>query len=223
MPVNILLADDHEVVRQGLRTILTARPEWFICGEAQNGQEAVDFTAKLKPDIVILDITMPVMSGLEALQKITSLNYLGTHVLIFTMHESKSLAKAVRQAGARGCVLKSRAAQDLIRAIDALLEGGTFWGPGMAPEPGEAEPPKGRSLLLRAALISHSKLPLQSVCAPTRSPQLARNNVLFGVSRRRLQLTRPIRSWRTRSADCWSIKLPFSSKRWAALLTITSG
>jgi DNA-binding NarL/FixJ family response regulator len=154
MPVNILLADDHEVVRQGLRSILNARPEWIICGEAQNGQEAIDFTAQLKPDIVILDITMPVMSGLEALQKISDLHYSGTHVLIFTMHESKSLAKAVRKAGARGCVLKSRAAQDLIRAIDALIEGGTFWGPGLGPEPDEAGPSQGRGILLRVALVS---------------------------------------------------------------------
>src|SRR5207248_10600611 len=90
---------------QGLRSILNVRPEWQICGEAENGQQAIDLTNELKPDILILDITMPVMSGLEAVQKITDL-HLNTRVLIFTMHESRSLVKAVRKAGARGCVLK---------------------------------------------------------------------------------------------------------------------
>jgi two-component system nitrate/nitrite response regulator NarL len=150
MPVNILLVDDHEVVRQGLRSILNVRPGWQICGEAENGQQAIDLTGELKPDIVILDITMPVMSGLEAVQKITDL-HLNTRVLIFTMHESRSLVKAVRKAGACGCVLKSRAAHDLIRAVEALLEGGTFWGPGFAPEPDEPQS-KGQNLLLRCAL-----------------------------------------------------------------------
>ena len=150
MPVNILLADDHEVVRQGLRTILNVRPAWQICGEAENGQQAIDLTGQLKPDIVILDITMPVMSGLEAVQKITDL-HLNTRVLIFTMHDSRSLVNAVRKAGARGCVLKSRAARDLIRAIETLLEGGTFWGPGLAPE-GDDSRPRGHNLLFRCAL-----------------------------------------------------------------------
>jgi DNA-binding NarL/FixJ family response regulator len=128
MPVRILLADDHEVVRQGLRTILRARPEWEIVGEAENGQEAIDAVRQFKPDVIILDITMPVMSGLEATQAICNLR-LGTHILIFTMHDSKSLVKAVRKAGADGYVLKSRAARDLIRAVETMLGGGTFFGP----------------------------------------------------------------------------------------------
>jgi DNA-binding NarL/FixJ family response regulator len=138
MPINILIADDHEVVRQGLRTILKAKPEWQICAEAENGKEAVEYVAGLKPDLVILDVTMPTMSGLEAAEEIAKLG-LNTRVLIFTMHDSGSLAKAVRKAGARGIVLKSRAARDLIRAIEAILGGGTFWGPGVA---AEAEDPK---------------------------------------------------------------------------------
>lgn len=150
MPVNILLADDHEVVRQGLRSILKVRPGWEICGEAENGRQAVDLAAQLNPDIVILDITMPVMSGLEAVQEISAINP-ATRVLIFTMHESKSLVKAVRKAGARGCVLKSRAARDLIRAIETLLEGGTFWGPGLDPDPDQSSS-KGHNLLFRRAL-----------------------------------------------------------------------
>lgn len=147
MAVRILLADDHEVVRQGLRTILRARPDWEIVGEAENGQQAIDCVRDLRPDVVILDITMPVMSGLEATQAICNLR-VGTHVLIFTMHDSKSLVKAVRKAGADGYVLKSRAARDLIRAVEAMLGGGTFFGPedGMTTE--ETEKSKGGNLLL---------------------------------------------------------------------------
>ncbi len=71
MPVRILIADDHEVVRQGIRTILSARPEWEICGEAVNGQEAIRLAGELRPDAIIMDITMPVMSGLEAARQMT--------------------------------------------------------------------------------------------------------------------------------------------------------
>ncbi len=147
MAVTILLADDHEVVRQGLRTILKARPEWEIIAEAENGRQAIDAVRKFKPDVVILDITMPVMSGLEATQAICGLR-LGTHILIFTMHDSKSLVKAVRKAGADGYVLKSRAARDLIKAIEAMLGGGTFFGPENGPEGDGTEQQKGKNLLL---------------------------------------------------------------------------
>ena len=151
MAVEILLADDHEVVRQGLRTILKARPDWEIVGEAENGQEAVDAVRKLKPDVVILDITMPVMSGLEATQAICNLR-LGTHVLIFTMHDSKSLVNAVRKAGADGYVLKSRAARDLIKAVETMLGGGTFFGLEKTESSKEGEKSKGRNLLLARAI-----------------------------------------------------------------------
>ena len=147
MAVKILLADDHEVVRQGLRTILKARPDWEIVGEAENGQDAIDAVRDLKPDVVILDITMPVMSGLEATQAIVNLR-VGTQVLIFTMHDSKSLVKAVRKAGADGYVLKSRAARDLIRAVDAMLGGGTFFGPENGITAEETEKNKGKNTLL---------------------------------------------------------------------------
>jgi len=151
MAVKILLADDHEVVRQGLRTILKARPDWEIIGEAENGQQAIDAVRELRPDIVILDITMPVMSGLEATPAICNL-HVGAHVLIFTMHDSRSLVKAVRRAGADGYVLKSRAARDLIKAIEAMLTGGSFF----APEDGlseEAQNTKRNPLLYRGAFI----------------------------------------------------------------------
>jgi DNA-binding NarL/FixJ family response regulator len=123
----ILIVDDHEVVRQGVRTILKARPQWEVCGEAMNGREAVDLAGKQDPDVIIMDITMPEMSGIEATREITRLG-LRPAVLIFTMHESRSLAETVREVGARGFVLKSRAARDLIEALDSLMGGGTFFG-----------------------------------------------------------------------------------------------
>lgn len=127
MATRILLVDDHEIVREGIRTLITrSRPEWEICGEARDGEEALEAVRALRPDVVILDITMPKMSGLEAAPRIAKLG-LGCRVLIFTMHDSERLSSEVRQAKAQGLVLKSQAARDLIRAVDRLLNGGTFF------------------------------------------------------------------------------------------------
>lgn len=128
MPARILLVDDHEIVREGIRTLIArSRPEWEICGEAGDGEEALEAVKTLKPDVVILDITMPKMSGLETAPQIAKLG-LGCRVLMFTMHDSERLSSEVQQAEAQGLVLKSQAARDLIRAVDRLLAGGTFFG-----------------------------------------------------------------------------------------------
>jgi DNA-binding NarL/FixJ family response regulator len=144
MPAKILIVDDHEVVREGVRTLITReRPQWVVCGEAKNAQEAVEASRVLKPDVTVLDITMPGISGLEVASSIADL---GTRVLMFTMHDSEHLATEVAQAGAQGFVLKSQAGKDLIRAIERLLGGGTFFGSGSNPQenaiPGE--PSSGR-------------------------------------------------------------------------------
>lgn len=147
MPVRIMIADDHEVVRQGVRKILAARPEWEICGEATNGQEAITLAGELRPDAIIMDITMPVMSGLEAARKLTSTRT-SAPILIFTMHESRSLADSVKEVGARGFVYKSRAARDLIKALEALLKGGTFFSAeGESAPPSKDTPKSGISFL----------------------------------------------------------------------------
>lgn len=130
MAVKILIADDHEIVRQGIRRVLEVKPEWEICGEASNGQEAVRMAQELSPDIIIMDVTMPVMSGFEAADEISRLP-LGSRVLFFTMHDSGSMAGSVRKSGAHGYVVKSRAAQDLVQALERLLTGGTFLDSGM--------------------------------------------------------------------------------------------
>jgi DNA-binding NarL/FixJ family response regulator len=127
VPVRILIADDHDVVREGVRAILRKRPDWEICGEAANGQEAVSQIESLQPDVVILDITMPKMSGLDVARKIVH-NIPRSRVLMFTMHDSETVEQAVRGSGAHGLVLKLNAARDLVKAVDTLVEGGTFFG-----------------------------------------------------------------------------------------------
>ena len=126
MKPRILIADDHDVVRHGIRSMIERfRPEWEICGEVSNGRDAVDAVHTLNPDVVILDVTMPVMGGLEAAQRIVKLG-LPSRMLIFTMHESDRMGHDVSKAGAHGYVKKSEASRDLIAALEALLAGGTF-------------------------------------------------------------------------------------------------
>jgi DNA-binding NarL/FixJ family response regulator len=148
MPIRILLADDHEVVLEGIRTLVTkAGRGWEICGEAHNGKEAVEMTRTLQPDIVILDITMPVMNGLEAAKQITE-GHSTCRALMFTMHDSRRLGIEAREAGAQGYVVKSQAARDLIRAIDNVLVGKTFFGTPPESEKAENNTRKNNSSIL---------------------------------------------------------------------------
>jgi len=117
--LRILIADDHEVVRRGLLALLATQVGWEVVGEAVNGPEAVKKVNQIKPDVVIMDITMPVMSGLDATRLIME-TAPQTKVLIFTMHDSEQMMQSALEAGARGYVLKSNAASDLIAAIKAL-------------------------------------------------------------------------------------------------------
>jgi len=123
----VVIADDHNVVREGIRRILIRlRPNWEICGEAGDGEESVKLVNALKPNVVVLDITMPGISGLEAARRITELKY-GCRILIFTVHDSDWLRSEIRAAGAHGYVHKSQVARDLVAAIECLLAGGTFF------------------------------------------------------------------------------------------------
>lgn len=117
----ILIADDHEVVRTGLRAIIATRADWAVCGEAADGRDAVALALKMKPDIAIVDYSMPVMSGLEVSRRVKS-HQLPTEVLIVTMHESEQILTEVLLAGVRGFLLKSDARGHLIAAVDALLD-----------------------------------------------------------------------------------------------------
>lgn len=126
--LTILLADDHELVRQGLRAVLAERCEWTICGEASNGRQAVELARRLRPEIVIMDLTMPELNGLEATRQIRA-EAPRTEVLILTMHDSESLVHEVLAAGARGFVLKSDAGKSLVAAVEALARHEAFFTP----------------------------------------------------------------------------------------------
>jgi len=124
--LRLLVVDDHAVVRRGVRALLESRPGWEICGEAVDGQDAIRKAADLKPDIVVLDISLPGLNGLEATSRILKESP-ESEVLILTMHHSEELAQQVIKAGARGYVLKSDADQSLVAAIDKLSQHQTFF------------------------------------------------------------------------------------------------
>jgi two-component system nitrate/nitrite response regulator NarL len=124
--MRILIAEDHEVIRSGIRSILTQRPTWEICGEAVNGLEAVRLAGELRPDIIIMDIGMPMMNGLEATQQVIK-DGRDSKVLILTMHEAESLAETARRVGACGYLVKSQAGSNLIKALEHVHRGGTFF------------------------------------------------------------------------------------------------
>ena len=120
MPVRILIADDHHVVRSGLRSLLESRSGWQVCAEAVNGREAVEKAGKLKPHVAVLDIAMPLLNGVEAARQIHKTSP-KTEILILTMHNSDVLVREVLEAGAHGYILKDDAGRNLIAAVDALL------------------------------------------------------------------------------------------------------
>jgi len=124
--VRILVADDHEVVRQGLRALLQTQPGWEVAWEAATGREAVEIAKRVKPDVNVLDLSMPDMNGLEATRQILGHDS-QSEVLILTMHESERLIRDVLDAGARGYVLKSDAGRDLVAAVDALRQHKLFF------------------------------------------------------------------------------------------------
>jgi DNA-binding NarL/FixJ family response regulator len=127
----ILLADDHEIVRRGLRALLDGRPEWAVVGEAETGREAVEMAREVSPDVAILDIGMPELNGFEATRQILKAAP-QTEVLILTMHESEQIVREVLDAGARGYVLKSDAGRDLVAAVEALCQHRTFFSSKIA-------------------------------------------------------------------------------------------
>lgn len=122
----ILIADDHELVREGLRKVLAVRTDWQICAEAKNGREAVTLSTQLQPNVSILDFSMPELNGLEATHKIRE-NCPQTEVLILTMHDNDRLVREVLAAGARSFIMKSDASRLLIQAVDSLLHHKPFF------------------------------------------------------------------------------------------------
>jgi DNA-binding NarL/FixJ family response regulator len=125
-PLRILIADDHPVVRFGLKAILSSQEGWQVVGDAKSGAEALALAIQLEPDIVILDINMPGMSGLDALKAIRTRLPL-TRAVVLTLHYSVELLQEIRRAGGKGYVTKSDADRDLVAAVKAVAAGGTYF------------------------------------------------------------------------------------------------
>ncbi len=129
--IKVLIADDHAVVREGIKLILSREQDIEIVGEAGNGREALDLVAKLKPQVVVMDISMPEMGGIEATKQVKE-TWPKINVLALTMHEDESYVFQLLKAGASGYVLKRGAAQDLVQAIRSAAKGEAFLYPSVA-------------------------------------------------------------------------------------------
>ena len=129
--VRILLADDHTVVRQGLRKLLEERTDWEVIAEAGDGREAVRLAEQHRPDVAILDVAMPLLNGIEATRQITK-RVPGTHVLVLSMHADEAYVTQILQAGATGYLLKDSADVDLWKAVGEVARGRSFFSPGIA-------------------------------------------------------------------------------------------
>ena len=124
--LRILVADDHDVVRRGIKSLIESRPEWHVCDEARSGREAVAKAEERKPDIAVLDISMPELNGLEAARRIRKVSP-NSEILILSMHYSDQLIREILDAGVRGFVVKSDSDQDLIVALESLANHKPFF------------------------------------------------------------------------------------------------
>jgi two-component system response regulator NreC len=130
MPIRILIADDHGVLRAGLRALLNAEPDLEVVGEADDGDEALRLTRTLQPDIVLMDLSMPGCGGIEATQRLKELRP-GVQVLVLTAHEDKELLQEAIRAGAAGYIIKRAAESELVNAIQAVARGDLYVHPAM--------------------------------------------------------------------------------------------
>ena len=129
--LRILIADDHEVARKGIGCLLESHAGWEVCGEATDGREAVELAGRLKPDVLLLDIGMPNLNGLDATRQILAIMP-EARILILTVHDSEQVVREVLAAGARGFLLKSDAGRDLLAAVEALQHQRTYFTPKVA-------------------------------------------------------------------------------------------
>jgi DNA-binding NarL/FixJ family response regulator len=170
--VRILLADDHELIRKGLRTLLQAHAGWEVCGEAANGRETLDLARQFEPHVVIMDLTMPVLNGLEATRRLRQM-LPRCEVLILTMHDSEQLMHEVLQAGARGFLLKSDAGNLIVSAVEAVSRHQPFFTAQVS------------SLLLRSHL------------APSRAASLPAREGAGGLTQREREIVQRIAEGRS--------------------------
>ena len=131
MSLRILLADDHTLVRQGLRKVLEERPEWEVVAEAGDGREAVRLAEQFKPDVCVLDVAMPLLNGIEATRQIAR-RVPTTRILVLSMYSDEAYVAQILQAGAAGYILKDSADVDLIQAVSEVARGKSFFSPPIA-------------------------------------------------------------------------------------------
>jgi len=195
----VLVVDDHDVVRRGVRALLESQPGVEVCYEAANGIEAVDFVKKARPDLVVLDLTMPDMNGLEAARVIRESSP-ETEVLILSMHFSEEIAREILRLGARGYLLKSDANTELIAAVQRLRQGKTFFtsrltasmadsfvnGPtypnSMSPVPGSPLTPREVEIVQLLAEGKSNKEAAAALGVSTRTVESHRNHIMHKMS-----------------------------------------
>jgi DNA-binding NarL/FixJ family response regulator len=192
--MRILVADDHEVVRHGLRDLLEDHEGWEVCAEASNGIEAVDLARRIEPEIAVLDVAMPMLDGLEAARRIR-LAAPATKVVLYTLHDTEDIAARAREAGARGCVAKSSSASELLSAIELAC------GPARVPSGWASGAPAGAQhggAGGRGALTARQRQILQLIADGKGNKEMA--NVL-GISVRTVEThrTNVMRRLRVRS------------------------
>jgi len=180
--MRILVADDHDIIRRGLKDLLAAKPGWEICAEAKTGRDAVAMAEQLKPDVIVMDVSMPDLNGLEAARRIHKA-LPKTGILILTMHYSDQLVRDVIESGARGYILKSDADRELVSAVEAIANRRTFFTPRASEllldgfsRPGTTVEPK---LPLRNRLTSREREIVQLLAEGKSSKEVA---VALGIS-----------------------------------------
>ncbi len=180
METTIVLADDHRLVREGLRRLLEEREDLRVVGEATTGHEAVDLAHEKNPDLVLMDISMPGLSGIDATRKISKSGAASPKVLILSMHDNRSYVEEVLRAGASGYVLKDAAAADLLQAIDAVRGGDSFLSPTITQQVVDAiAHPADRPEAALATLTDREREVLTQIAEGLSSKQIAEQ---LGVS-----------------------------------------
>jgi len=128
----VLIVDDHAFIRRGVQGILQAHPEWQLCGEADNGKDAVRMAQELNPEAIVMDVSMPGLNGVEATRAIRKTNA-NVKILLLTLHESSELVRTAFQAGINGYLLKTDAEQELVQALNVVIAQGTYVSPRIDP------------------------------------------------------------------------------------------
>ncbi|MFQ5415917.1 MAG: response regulator [Myxococcota bacterium] len=179
MHTTIVLADDHKLVREGIRKLLETRDDFEVIGEAADGEEAVQLVTEKRPDVALMDIWMPRLSGIDATRRIGKRG-IPTKVLVLSMHESRRYVEEVLRAGAAGYIVKNAASQDLLNAIDAVRSGISYLSPAITPQVVEAIARPGDSASLGlASLTEREREVLQRIADGLSSKEIA---AVLGVS-----------------------------------------